>query len=274
MRVLLMAEACNPQLSSEPLVGFNACESIARNVDEAIVVTGIRNKQAIENYGKTSAKYIYINNERMSKFTWRIISFLKLGVDFQVVIRLPQSFLFEFSVWKIFRSELKRGLFDITHRITPISAAVPSPFAKWSPVPFVLGPINGGLPYPKIYRATQIKEKEWLRFFRKLYRFLPYTFSTHKKSAIILASFPHTKETLPIGTHSRIIDVPENGVDASLFFTSPRNPNNKKCQFLFVGRLVPFKCPEVNILAFAKSQILRQHELIIQKVKFYVSMSS
>ena len=51
---------------------------------------------------------------------------------------------------------------------------------------------------------------------------------------------------------------------ASEFFNCAKKPTRDYCQFLFVGRLAPYKCPDVVIKAFANSQTLRsQHKLII-----------
>jgi len=51
MRVLLFADHCNPEFSSEPLVGYNTCRSIAEQVDDAVVVTQIRNRDAASRGG-------------------------------------------------------------------------------------------------------------------------------------------------------------------------------------------------------------------------------
>jgi hypothetical protein len=43
------------------------------------------------------------------------------------------------------------GDFDVVLRLLPISSVLASPFAfflRRGPIPFVIGPINGGLPWP------------------------------------------------------------------------------------------------------------------------------
>ena len=46
MRVLLMADDCNPEWPSLPVVGFNLCRAIAEHAD-VVVVTHVRNRPNI-----------------------------------------------------------------------------------------------------------------------------------------------------------------------------------------------------------------------------------
>ena len=67
MRVLLLADHCNPEFSSEPLVGYNTCRSIVEQVDEAVVVTQIRNREAIERAGMAGAEVVYLDTEYIAR---------------------------------------------------------------------------------------------------------------------------------------------------------------------------------------------------------------
>jgi glycosyltransferase involved in cell wall biosynthesis len=266
MRVLLIAEDCNPDRASEPLVAYNACKSISYLVD-AVVVTQVRNKSAIESKGLGNARVVYLDTEYLARPLITAAYLLRLGSSGHALLGAGVEFAFEREVWKAFRSELQGGMFDIVHRVTPISAAIPSPLASWSPVPFVLGPVNGGLAYPAQFRDRLHKEREWLRYFRRLYRLFPYVHSTYRQARAILAAFPHTIEKLPSGNDERVIDFPENGVDKNLF----RNPDSQPARresgspltFVYVGRLVPFKCVDVVIEAFGSSPMLRSHRLLV-----------
>ena len=135
--------------------------------------------------------------------------------------------------------------------------------ASWSPTPLVIGPVNGGLPYPPGFGSVLRKEGEWLRYIRGGWRLLPWAGATYSKPAAILAAFEHTIANLPSDCHDRVIDMPETGADPARFAREQKRDWDGPLTFLFAGRLVPFKCADVAISAFAKSDTLRQHRLVI-----------
>ena len=109
-----------------------------------------------------------------------------------------------------------------------MSPTLPSPMAKWSPVPFVIGPLNGGLKWPPGFGQELSREKEWMTYLcsapdRLL---LPHR-ATTAKSAAILASFPHTIADLPQKSRGRIIDFPEVGIDPELFSAPPERSSRR-----------------------------------------------
>lgn len=263
MRVLLYADACNPNFTSEPLIAYNTCRSISEHVDEAVVVTQVRNREAISEHGMGGAEVVYLDTEYIARPISRLSLSLRLGTANGTVAQYPVAYAFERELWKRFGPDLRAGRFDILHRIAPVSSALPSPLASWSPVPFVIGPINGGLPYPKGFEETLRKEGEWLRYMRGAYKWLPYVSGTFQNAAAILAAFDHTIATLPRGHEDKIFNFPENGASLGQFGTEGQREWSDQLTFMFVGRLVPFKCADVAIAAFAKSDLLRRHRLLI-----------
>lgn len=173
MRVLLFADHCNPEFSSEPLVGYNTCRSIAGQVDEAVVVTQIRNRDAIERAGMAGAEVVYLDTEYVARPVWKISKALRLGADSGTAMKAITQYFFERDLWRRFGPDLVAGRFDIVHRVTPISSAIPCPLASWSPTPLVIGPVNGGLPYPAQFGSVRRKEGEWLRYIRGGWRPIP-----------------------------------------------------------------------------------------------------
>jgi glycosyltransferase involved in cell wall biosynthesis len=269
MRVLLLANDCNPDWPSLPVVGYNACRGIAEHV-EVVVATHVRNRENIASKGFGKAAVEYLDNEYIASPMYKAATFLRggksVGWTTNIAMQYPPYLAFEWEVWKRFKGDLKAGKFDMVHRVTPMSPTLPSPFATWMKkrgVPFILGPLNGGLRWPAAFTGELKKEKERLTYLRDAYKLLPYAKSTYSKSSAILAAFQHTIDRLPSEDRNRMIDFPEVGIDPAMFEAPPERPVKEQVTFLYAGRLVPYKCPDVAVLAMAANPNLQKHKLIV-----------
>jgi glycosyltransferase involved in cell wall biosynthesis len=262
MRVLVVAPNCAP-LGSDPMVGYQMARSIGKYVD-AVAATHCFFEDAINKHGGLGqTEPAYIDVHRLSIVTNKIIRKLKLGAASSTLVSFPLAIAFDRAVWRHFGRELSEKRFDLVHRVTPVASALPSPLASWSPVPFVIGPINGGLPYPKQFRTEFHREREWLRYARGAVNFFPYVRSTYRKAAAILAAGQHTIDNLPVRDTRKIFNILEVGFDPAAFAPPAQRQPPEKLTFLFVGRLVPFKCPRIAIAAFGASPLLRRHRLLV-----------
>ncbi len=269
LRILLLADEFNPEWPSLPIVAYKYALEIARHCD-VVVATHVRNQ---ENLQKANAPLdiTYIDNEYVAAPMYLLARFLRGGEEVGFSTSQMMNYLpylaFERGVWQHFKTDLKAGKFDIVHRITPMSPTMPSWIAHKSPVPFLIGPLNGNLDWPAAFAAEQAREKEGLRRFRDLYKYLPYARSTYDRAACVLTAFSHTRADLTRVPDNRILMFPEIGFDPAIFHDTGAKPagsrGGEKVRFLFAGRLVPYKLPELPLHAFARSDLLRQHHLHI-----------
>jgi glycosyltransferase involved in cell wall biosynthesis len=266
IRVLILADDCNPEWPSLPVVGYKAARSIADHA-EVTVATHVRNRPNIDKVGFGKARVEYVDNEYIAARLYKLNTWIRggneVGWTTNIAMNYPSYLAFEWEVWRRFGAAIKGGEFDVVHRITPMSPTLPSPLSRETSVPFVLGPLNGGLPWPEGYGAERDREKEWLVKLREAYRYLPFYRSSYEKSAAILAAFSHTIRDLPEHARERAINFPEVGIDPELFRAPPERKSGGRLTFLFAGRLVPYKLPGIVIECFAQSAELRQHRLLI-----------
>ncbi len=267
VRVLILSEVCNPEWASLPGFSYSLAKAIAEKCDVTLV-THIRNKPALEKVGMGSAEIIYIDNEYIAGPMHRLSNLLRRiklgGWMANMASRYLPYIEFERLAWKKCKPAVLRGDFDVIHRISPVSPTLPSPIAKWSPIPFILGPINGGLPWPAGFKKELRRESEFLIYLRSIYRLLPYYHSSYYGASRVLSAFPHADRDIP--THDdKIIRYDELGIDPSLFKEDETEATNNtgKLTFLFVGRLVAYKNPDVVIQAFLSGTLKNQHELLI-----------
>lgn len=266
IRALILADDCNPEWPSLPVVGYKSALALSREADVTLI-THLRNRENIEKAAPEGLRVRYVDNEYIASPLYKLGTVLRggsaVGWTTNIALSYPSYLAFEWEAWKLCRDEIRAGKFDVIHRITPMTPTLPSYMATRSKVPFVLGPLNGGLKWPKEYSTERAKEKEWLVRFRHMHRHLPGWRATYKNSAAILTAFAHTKSDLPSECHDRCINVPEVGIDPELFYQGADRPDSPRLRFLFAGRLVPYKLPEVLIECFARSEVLKKHELVI-----------
>lgn len=264
-RVLILADDCNPKWHSLPALVYSYVCKVSEYAD-VVLVTQIRNKPNIETAGMGKAEVVYLDTENvaapLTKLAYWLSGNSNTAMTLKVAMSYPSYIAFEWAAWKHFRKDLRSGRFDIVHRVSPMSPTIPSPIASWCSVPFVIGPVLGGLPWPNQFKKEMLREREWMNYFRQMHRWLPFYKATYTRAAAVLAAYDHTISDLPASARDHIINFSEGGVDPTLFPLPERQPKDKMT-VLFVGRLVPFKLPEVILRSFAASPILRQHRLVI-----------
>jgi glycosyltransferase involved in cell wall biosynthesis len=265
LRVLIVADDCNPEWHSLPALAYKYILNLTNYVD-VVLATQIRNQPNIDRVGLNNAEVVYLDTEAIAAPIGKLESFLSgdpnKAMTLKVAFGYPSYMAFEWAVWQRFKTDLREGQFDIVHRVTPMSPTTPSPLASWSPIPFVIGPLLGGLAWPPQFKQEMQREGEWMNYFRAAHRWLPFYRSTYDRSAAILAAYDHTIDDLPASARDRIINFSEGGVEPEEF-PIPNRQIKERMTILFVGRLVPFKLPEVLIRSFAASSILQQHQLVI-----------
>lgn len=266
MRALVLAEQCNPEWASLPGVTARAVRGLARRV-RVTLVTHVRNRPALEHDPLGTAELVFVDNEWLARPLHRMLTRLRGGSEGAWTLAVAGSYLpylaFEHAAWRLLRPRM--GEFDVVHRLSPMSPTIPSPFSVWCSLPFVLGPLNGGLPWPRGYEAELRREREWLTYVRGAYRLLPYVRRTYRGARAILAAFEHTIHDLPASVRSKIVNFPEVGVDPTVFNGDPQRQleRGRPVRLLFVGRLVPYKRPTAAVAALASEPALRRAELWI-----------
>jgi glycosyltransferase involved in cell wall biosynthesis len=255
LRILLLAPGCNPEETSMPYVTYSHAAALAQLHDVALVI-GSPTEDAVR---RANAPFRTIEVVRMPLleriYAWSFHRIFKGNYDTQVLTAFgyPFSLAFEWRAWRQLRRRIFAGEFDVVMRIMPITPVLPSPFAfflRKGPIPFVIGPLNGGLPWPPGFMQLE-NQKEWISDLRKLYRYLPLARSTYRHAAAIIAASSQTYSEFA-EYRDKMFFVPENGVSCSQCFADSRNSDpGAKLELIFVGGLVPRKACDLALRAAA-----------------------
>jgi glycosyltransferase involved in cell wall biosynthesis len=258
LRVLLLAEACNPRMISVPLVGYSQAAALRQLVDAHLVTHWRNGPDLCDAAGWVEGRdFTAIDAERPAKLAWWLgetIAGKGKGWTLQAALFVPTYYYFEHQVWRTFGRRLAAGEFDLVHRLTPLTPTAPSTLAaKLKPigVPFVIGPLNGGVPWPRQFDAERRKEREWLSYVRGAYRLLPGYRATRRDAAAILVASRDTLAQMPRDCRERCFYLPENAIDPARFGLRRTHRATRPIRVVFVGRLVPYKGADMLIEAVA-----------------------
>lgn len=270
LRILLVAEACNPEWTSVPLVGYNFARALVERDDLKITIaTHPRNRPAIERDPISSrAEFLFPDNDYIAGTLFRFAQLLRgdkgKGWTTNTAFSSISYLFFEYELNKLVKKRLRAGEFDLIHRITPVTPTVGSPLASWTDVPMILGPLNGGLPWPPEFPNLRKQENEFLVPLRKAYKLMPYYAATYRRIRAAIAGSQHTASEIPASFRGKKYFLPENGVDPAKFTISDNwTPPSGKFRFVTVGRLVPYKGLWLTLSAMRDSNILKGCELVV-----------
>ena len=255
LRILLLAPGCSPEEVSMPYVTYSHAAALAQLHDVTLVL-GSPTEEAVR---RAKAPFHSIEVVRMPSteriYAWSFRRIFKGNYDSQAVTAFgyPFSLAFEWHAWQQLRRRIFAGEFDVVLRIMPMTPVLPSPFAfflRKGPIPFVIGPLNGGLPWPAGFRQLE-NQKEWVSNIRSLYRYLPFARSTYRHASAIIAASSQTYAEFA-AYNGKVFFVPEPGIARSLCYGDSRSPDpGAKLELLFVGGLVPRKACDLALRAAA-----------------------
>ena len=255
LRILVLAPDGNPEAISIPFVAYRHAAALAEIHDVTLVI-GTSVEEPVR---RAKAPFHAIEVIRMPKlerlYAWGVRRIFKNNYDSQLLTGFgyPFSLAFEWAAWRQLRKRIYAGQFDVVLRVLPMSPVLPSPFAfflRKGPIPFVVGPLNGGLRSAPGFSQPDMQNK-WVWSVRKLYRHVPFARSTYRNAAAIIIASYHMRAGLTAYS-DKLFFIPENGIPNSLCSADARRPEpGAKLQLIFVGGLVPRKACYLGLRAAA-----------------------
>jgi glycosyltransferase involved in cell wall biosynthesis len=161
---------------------------------------------------------------------------------------------------RIARRLIREHRVEVVHQPIPVSPREPSLLYGLG-CPVVIGPMNGGMSYPPAFAAHEGRgERLFLSWGRASAAALNYLMPGKRKAALLLVANERTRQALPAGTCLRVEELVENGVDLSLWTAQGASGEalddraGRCTTFVFMGRLIPLKCVDLLLRAFAAAR--------------------
>src|ERR1700751_2622464 len=133
LRILLIAEACNPTWTSVPLVGYNFARALAERPDlDVTLVSQVRNRAALEKDPiARMCRLRFVDNEWLARPLYSLAKVLRGGTalawTIDTAMAWPSYMVFEKQVFRDFGRLLGDGRYDLVHRVTPLTPTMGSP---------------------------------------------------------------------------------------------------------------------------------------------------
>ena len=255
LRILVLAPESNPEAVSIPFVTYSNAAALAELHDVTLLVRSTVEEPV--RGAKAAFKSVEVVRMPVLErfYAWALRRIFKYNYDTQALTAFgyPYALAFEWKAWRQFRERIFAGQFDVVLRLMPMAPTLPSPFAfflRKGPIPFVLGPLNGGLRSAPGFSQPD-KRAEWVWTVRNLYRYLPFASSTYRYAAAIIIASYHMRAEFA-AYRAKMFFIPENGIARSLCLPDSRIPEpGAKLKLIFIGGLVPRKACYVGLRAAA-----------------------
>ena len=260
LRILVLAPECNPEGVTNPSIGYHQAQALAR-MHQVTLVLHAANEEAVRRGGGAFHALEPVRLPWLDRlYDWALKRIFKYDYGRQslTAFSYPRHIFFELRAWRQLRRRIRSDSFDVVLRILPYNRVFPSPFAwllRNGPIPFVIGPISGGLPWAQGFQQLDQQRKEpgyWIWNLRALSRYVPFARSTHTKAAAIIAGSSHTYAELAVHREKLFFMPTEIGVNPALFRQRPvSSSQGRKLELMFVGRLIPLKACDLALRSAA-----------------------
>jgi glycosyltransferase involved in cell wall biosynthesis len=261
MRVLIVCEHASARFGGEaslPLHYFRVLRS--RGVDVSLL-THARTRNELTEMFPDERRIHYVEDSAWHRLMWRIGARLPAQIAY-----LTTGFLSRLSTQMtqrgIVRRLVKAHEIDVIHQPMPVSPREPSLLYGFG-IPVVMGPMNGGMQYPTGFRRRRgVLERISVYLGRSGAAGLNWLIPGKRHASTLLVANARTREALPKGVCSHVVELVENGVDLMLWRPpsghDPRGSPGASAgsvpdaptTFVFMGRLVDWKAVDSLLHAF------------------------
>jgi glycosyltransferase involved in cell wall biosynthesis len=256
LKVLIVAPNASTLFGGESFLPLKYFELLNERGHHARLITHARSREGLlKEFTHLRDRIDFIEDSAADRLVWSIGSRLPDRMR-DILAGAALTVLTERAQAKLIRGYVRRGEVDVIHQPIPVSPKQPSAVYGFG-VPVVIGPMNGGMRYPKGYEDHEsplaARAVAWGRFIATaMNRIVP---GKHRAQVLLVAN-ARTRAALPV-RHPRVIELVENAVDLQTWKPgAPRvtRPADAPFRLVFIGRLVDWKCVDITLAAVERAR--------------------
>lgn len=257
LRVLIAAEHASARFGGEAALPLHYFRVLRRRGIPVWLVTHARTRDELSALYPDDERILYIDDTAWHRAMWRLgqrlpaqISYFTTGFLSRLSTQLAQR--------RLIRRLVQQHGITVVHQPMPVSPREPSMlFGLGAPV--IIGPMNGGMDYPAAFRRNRgLVERVSLGLGRASATLLNALMPGKRHAAALLVANRRTRDALPAGVCTHVVELVENGVDLNVWSAPAEQrepPEGAPVTFAFMGRLVDWKAVDLLLRAFARARV-------------------
>ncbi|HEX4797632.1 MAG TPA: glycosyltransferase family 4 protein [Humisphaera sp.] len=251
-RVLIVAEHASARFGGEAILPLHYFRVLRKRNIEAWLIVHERTRHELTALLPNDVERIrFIPDTRFQIWLFRVGKILP-GQIRHFTIGFLSRLSSQRRARRMARELVAEQRIDVVHQPIPVSPKESSLLYDLG-APLIIGPMNGGMSYPPGFGTMQGGfSRGFMRIGRAISGLLNRLMPGKLRADVLLVANERTRAALPAGIRGKVIELPENGVDLSLWTTKTQEAQaSTQTRLVFSGRLVDWKAVDVLLEAFA-----------------------
>jgi len=256
MRICIVAEHASASFGGEailPVHYFRLLRSLG--IESWLVVHARTQSELAGLFPEEQERISYVPDLWIHKLLFRLSRYLPRRIS-EASLGLASQLITQYNQRAMVRRLIAEEGVDIVHQPIPVAPRFPSMMFGLG-VPVVIGPLNGGMEYPRAFRGSEsIVSRVAIAAARQFVNLANALIPGKRQAAVVLVANGRTREALPSGVNGQVIELVENGIDFGIWKNAAGDAfiaqEKTSARFIFIGRLVDWKAVDIAIRALAQ----------------------
>jgi glycosyltransferase involved in cell wall biosynthesis len=252
LRLLIVAEYASMAMAGEPRLPLHYYRILrSRGVDAHLLVHERNREELLMLFPEDADRLHFSADIWIHRLLWSLhrslperLSWFTAGTGMRLLTQLIQG--------RMAKQLIRRHHINLVHLPIPVTPREPVAIYNLG-VPVMIGPMNGGMSYPKAWRSSSVVN--WfMRVGRPVGRGLNRLIPGKLRAQLLLVANARTRSALPAGLTMPVVELSENGVDLRLWTGEARSLSGQAVEvphFVFMGRLIQWKGVDMLLESFA-----------------------